>query len=136
MKNKYDIHISGIWNACCEVYVHTYFLEIASLTEEAENVCSWTYLLKNNKVQQIVKFMVSNTSHTHVCDLSRPGKLFKKQAFMNHNFLYTRFCEHKTKSVTYLELSWADRYTHQTHKGATMIITKGINFQNLYLQIL
>ena len=31
---------------------------------------------------------------------------------------------------------WADWYTHWTHKGALMVCTKWIHFQNLFLQIL
>ena len=63
-----------------ESYVQscTKFHEVALYTYENEKVCSWPYLLKNNKVQQFVKFLISSTLHTNVCNLSRPDK---KNAF-------------------------------------------------------
>ena len=41
-------------------------------TQETEKLCSWMYLLKENQVQQFVKFMILSTSCMHVNDLSRP----------------------------------------------------------------
>ena len=49
--------------------MYTYFLKITSRTEETENVCSWTYFLKNNQVREFVKLMISSTSCTQVRDL-------------------------------------------------------------------
>ena len=39
---------------------------------ETEKVCSYAYLLKNNKVRQFVKLMISSMSSMHVRYLSRP----------------------------------------------------------------
>ena len=47
--------------------------EVASHTWETEKVCLWAYLLKNNQVQQIVKYFISSMLHMHVFGLSRPG---------------------------------------------------------------
>ena len=52
--------------------MYTYFLKITSRTEETENVCSWTYFLKNNQVREFVKLMISSTSCTQVRDLPKP----------------------------------------------------------------
>ena len=44
------------------------------------------YLLKNNQVEQFVKFMILSMSRTHVGDLSRPGvqwQFFTLKLFLN-----------------------------------------------------
>ena len=44
------------------------------------------YLLENNQVQQFVKFMISSTSCTYVCNLSRPApSLLRRNFEQNRN---------------------------------------------------
>ena len=49
------------------------FLKMVSCTQKTDNVCLCTYLLKNNQVQQFLKFMTLRTLRMHVLELSRPG---------------------------------------------------------------
>ena len=66
--------------------MYAYFLKIASRTEETGNVCSWTYLLKNNQVRQFLKLIISSTSCTYVRDLPRPGHTAQKTNFPIKDF--------------------------------------------------
>ena len=52
-----------------------YFLKAAPCTQKSEKVRSLAYLLKNNKVQQFVKFVISISSRTHTRIWSRSDSL-------------------------------------------------------------
>ena len=47
------------------------------------------------------------------------------------DFSRLKGCNFVRKAVTYPEFSWAERYIHGTHKGATMVSTELLTFQNL-----
>ena len=47
-------------------------VKIGSCSQASEKVFTWTYLLKNNQLRQLVKFVISSTSRTHVRDFSGP----------------------------------------------------------------
>ena len=51
--------------------MYVIFLKVTSHTQEIGKVCLWAYLVKNNELQQFVKFMISSASHMHIGDLSR-----------------------------------------------------------------
>ena len=44
-------------------------MKVASHTQKTEKVCLWVYLLKNNQVQQFIKFFILIMSCTHVRNL-------------------------------------------------------------------
>lgn len=62
-------------------YSLQYILKFASHTQETKKVCSRAPLLKNNQVWQFLKFMISNASHMHIGDLSRPATTITKKQF-------------------------------------------------------
>ena len=57
-------------------YMYVYFLKISSRIQEKEKLRSWTYLLENNHVWQVIKLMISSMSRTQGRNLSSLSMLF------------------------------------------------------------
>ena len=57
------------------------FLKIASRTQETKKFCSWTYLLENNQVRQLVKFSFEYVA----CARTRFVKAWEQQYVFANN---------------------------------------------------